>query len=163
MLANNLQLLLVKKKKKEDPRLIVYMLVSNLMFTFLAQALAPCHFKKWIKPIYGVLAHSLFEESWDSRLINRSEKLALFCCKNDVVVQTSIATTLLVIFSKHVFLGGGKKLYSSSHIFKSLNLTFYIHFKAVFDLCYEQNLFLLIKLPVTFYRWLFDPHFNLFF
>ena len=53
VLANNLQLLLVKR---EDPWLIVYMLVSNLMFTFLAQTLASCHFKKWVKPIYGMLA-----------------------------------------------------------------------------------------------------------
>ena len=43
VLANNLQLLIVKR---EDPWLIPYMLVSNVMFTFLAQALA-IHILVW--------------------------------------------------------------------------------------------------------------------
>ena len=138
MLANNLQLLLVKR---EDPWLIVYMLVSNLMFTFLAQALAPCHLKKKVKPIYGVLAHSLVEVSFDSRITNRFEKLSLSCCKNGVVVQTYHYHNLtILIFSKHVFFGWGKS-YSSSHIIKQFNILHTFLKLCLFDLCYGRSLF----------------------
>ena len=63
ILANNSQQHFVKQG---DSRLDVYILVSILIFTYLAKALAPCNFNNQIKLIYGVLTHSLFQLSIDS-------------------------------------------------------------------------------------------------